>query len=93
MSNKSSSEVNSNTDDDHETDQGLTKNGTKRKRRRYTTSLSTRKQQKIEKQALVHSVHPPCYEKCRRKCINFFTEKERSVINKGFWNLNYKITL
>lgn len=89
---KNNVKLNNNVHDDcseNEIDQNLTKKGTKRKRRRYKSSLGTRKNRKIEKQKSVHKVFQPCGENCRKKCRQSFTEEERFAINESFWNLNY----
>ena len=60
---------------------------TANQRARHSTSVTQRKQMKIEEMRESHGVLPPC--NCKRKCMNKFSEEQRAKINTEFWQLNW----
>lgn len=64
-----------------------TKTGQLRKRRRFSTSLESRKKQKLEDKKNKHFLKDPCGDQCRKCCNKKFSEEQRANIHLNFWQL------
>ncbi|CAG9773557.1 unnamed protein product [Ceutorhynchus assimilis] len=64
-----------------------TKTGQLRKRRRFSTSLQSRKKQKVEDKKNKHLLKDPCGDKCKKRCTKKISEEQRANINLNFWQL------
>lgn len=68
----------------------MNKKGTKRKRHRYTTSSTERKNLKIQLKRDKHKLKPPCCITCKKNCIQHIPEHLRVEINRQYWTLSKK---
>jgi len=68
----------------------VTKKGTKRKRHRYTTSITERKNIKMQLKRDKHKLQPPCCITCKKNCIQRIPENLRVEINRQYWTLSKK---
>lgn len=72
---------------EEEVDNGVTKKGTKRKRKAYSKTPYERKQLLLQKQREKHCLKPPCILSCKQKCTEKISQALREVINRDFWNI------
>lgn len=68
-----------------------TKNGDRKKRKKFKVSLNERKNIKQKKIVSNHRVKEPCnVDKCKKKCIANICSEQRNIINSQYWAMNAK---
>lgn len=75
--------------DKEEEDLGITKRGTKRVRKRKSTTQKEKIQKRIKKLKENHPPRNPCGDKCRYKYSTRFSEEWRNQCNAEFWDKDF----
>ncbi|KAK9878759.1 hypothetical protein WA026_023739 [Henosepilachna vigintioctopunctata] len=74
---------------DEEEDLVLTKRGTKRVRKKISTTQKEKVQNRIKTLKVNHPTRDPCRDKCRYKCSTRFSEEWRNQCKSEFWDNNF----